>query len=65
MSILKAVSEHIVRDCHHNALTACLVNELDHFIDSLEMYEQVANFPIRDLFKFARFEEGLPKSIIL
>ena len=38
-TILKALSEHILRDCYNNPHANCLVYELDRFIESMEMYE--------------------------
>ena len=41
------------------------MTDLEHFIDSLELYKPIADFKVLELFKFSRFEDGLPKSIIL
>lgn len=65
VSILEAFSVHLQRDCRDNALGTCLVYEIQRFVEALEMYEQIANFPIKELFCTTRFEEGLPKSVIL
>ena len=42
-----------------------MMTDLKNFIESLDMYKTIADFPMQELFKFVRFEDGLPKSIIM
>ena len=42
-----------------------MMNEMQKFVEVLEMYRPLAEFPMQGIFKLSRFEEGLPKSIIL
>ena len=65
VNVLDAFRNFILRDCRDNSLGTCLVFELQRFVEALEMNEQIAKFQIKDIFRKSRFEEGLPKSIIL
>ena len=51
--------------CEKSSLGTCMMNEMQKFVEVLEMYRPLAEFPMQGIFKLSRFEEGLPKSIIL
>ena len=51
--------------CEASPLGNCLVNEMRRFVEILEMYKPIADFPIQGLFQLSKMQEGLPKSIIL
>ena len=42
-----------------------MMQELDHFMEVLDMYKPVAEFPLLDIFKYRKLDEGLPRSIIM
>ena len=65
VSILTALSDHILRDCRDNSISTCMVYELQRFIESLELFPQVAEFQIKDLFQHVQAQAGLPMSVIL
>ena len=41
------------------------MREMSRFIEVLDLYKPIADFSIQEIFKLSRFEDGLPKSIIL
>ena len=51
--------------CEASPLGNCLVNEMRRFVEILEMYKPIADFPIQGIFQLSKMQEGLPKSIIL
>ena len=65
LSVIEAIATCIIKECRESALGTCLLFELERFVDSLTMNPLIADFPMRDIFRFVRFEDGLPKSAIL
>ena len=65
MTILDAFAGKILPSCKQSALGTSVISEIQRFVEILELYKQVADFPICAVFKLSRFEDGLPKSIIL
>ena len=41
------------------------MREMQRFVEILDLYRPIADFHITAVFKLSRFEESLPKSIIL
>ena len=65
LTILNAFASKIMHACEDSALGNVMLTEMQRFVEILEMYKPIAEFPIQSVFKLSRFEEGLPKSIIL
>ena len=65
MTIKEAFTDIILQECKESPLGTCLMREMQRFVEILDLYRPIADFHITEIFKLSRFEEGLPKSIIL
>ena len=54
----------MLRECSESPLGTCLLAELSRFVEILDLYRPIADFPIEQLFKFSKREVGTPNSII-
>ena len=65
LTVQQAFKDNIMVECKESPLGICLMREMSRFIEVLDLYKPIADFSIQEIFKLSRFEDGLPKSIIL
>ena len=63
-SVLDALKLNLLKECSESPLGTCLIAELGRFIEILDLYRPIADFPIEQIFKYCKREVGMPNSII-
>ena len=64
-TVFEAFANEILIACKQSALGTCMISEMRRFVEVLETYRPIADFKIKDIFKYSKGDEGMPKSIIL
>ena len=65
ISILDAFKDEILDSCQQSPFGKLIYCDMQRMVDALSLVVSISSIPIHVLFRFAKMEEGLTKSVIL
>ena len=64
LTVHDALRMGVLKECSESPLGTCLIAELGRFVEVLDLYPPIADFPIEQIFKASKREVGMPNSVI-